>query len=191
MVREEEGASLTAEGRRKLGVVELNAQKMDLLVNDLLTLARLSQAPLSREDTDIAGLAREIADEQCQHFHGARVTVGPLPRASVDPALMRQALVNLIDNALKYSSRSEAPRVEIGWRADGAAYFVHDNGVGFDMKYYDRLFRTFERLHSEREFPGTGIGLVIVKRVVERHGGRVWAESEPRKGATFLFTLGA
>jgi light-regulated signal transduction histidine kinase (bacteriophytochrome) len=105
--------------------------------------------------------------------------------------LLRQVWANLIGNALKYSAKNESPRVEIGGRADNGeiVYWVGDNGAGFDMRYVEKLFRVFQRLHSEHEFSGTGVGLAIVERVVARHGGRVWAEGEPNRGAKFFFTL--
>jgi light-regulated signal transduction histidine kinase (bacteriophytochrome) len=117
--------------------------------------------------------------------------LGPLPAAMADETLLRQALVNLLDNAFKYSAKAPSPRVEVGWAADERAYYVRDNGVGFDMAYAPKLFRAFERLHSDAEFEGTGIGLAIVKRVIDRHGGRIWAESAPGAGTTMRFTLPA
>ncbi len=189
MVNEDEGERLSAEGRRKLGVVEANARKMGILVDDLLALARLSQAKLRRERLDMQALAVSVAEELGPASPRARVDVAGLPPAQGDATLVRQALFNLVDNALKYSSRAAEPRVEIGWSEEARAYFVRDNGVGFDMAYAGKLFGTFERLHPETEFPGSGIGLAIVKRVLERHGGRVWAEGAPEAGATFYFTL--
>jgi PAS domain S-box-containing protein len=189
MVVEDESGRLSEEGRRKLGVVERNAVRMGELVDELLTLARLSRAGLARQPVDMGRLAASVASELKTAYPEGTVEVGELPPATGDETLVRQALVNLIDNGLKYSSRSPAPRVEVGWNAAERAYFVRDNGVGFDMAYAGKLFGTFERLHAETEFPGSGIGLAIVKRVIERHGGRAWARGAEGEGATFYFTL--
>jgi PAS domain S-box-containing protein len=190
MVVEDEAGNLSTEGRRKLGVVEKNAVKMGELVDELLTLARLSRAGLARQPVDLGRLAATVARELRPAYPDATLEIGALPPATGDETLLRQALVNLIDNALKFSSNSPAPRVEVGWSAENRAYFVRDNGVGFDMAYAGKLFGTFERLHAETEFPGSGIGLAIVKRVLERHGGRAWARGAEGEGATFYFTLG-
>jgi PAS domain S-box-containing protein len=189
MVVEDEGPRLSAEGRRQLGVVERNAVRMGELVDDLLSLARLSRSQLKRAPLNVEQMARAIAADLHPRYPAAEFAVGPLPAMAGDATMVRQLLVNLLDNAFKYSSKSEMPRVEIGWAAVEREYFVRDNGVGFDMVYADRLFRPFERLHAEAEFGGTGIGLAIVKRVVERHGGRVRAQSVPGRGTTLWFTL--
>jgi signal transduction histidine kinase len=120
------------------------------------------------------------------------VHVADLPDTTGDPTMIEQILQNLIGNALKYSARTPQPQVEIGSDSDGrrTVYWVADNGAGFDMKDADKIFSAFQRLHGESEFPGTGIGLAIVKRLVERHGGDIWAEAEPGRGARFSFTLG-
>jgi PAS domain S-box-containing protein len=190
MVVEDEGGGLSAEGRRKLGVVEANARRMGELVDDLLQLARVNRSELKSEVLDMRSLAASIAGELSPLYPRSRIEIGALPPARGDPVLVRQALANLLDNALKYSSRASEPRVELGWDGAARAWAVRDNGVGFAMEHAKKLFRAFERLHDEREFPGTGIGLAIVRRVIERHGGRVWAESAPGTGAAFYFTLG-
>ena len=160
-----------------------------MLVDDLLALSRLTRAVLVEQEVDIAAMAGFAVDELRLQYPRATIEIGRLPVAGGDPTLLRQMLINLIGNALKYSSKVEAPRVEVGWDAEQGAWFVRDNGAGFDMRYAEKLFGTFERLHADAEFPGTGVGLAIVKRIVERHGGRVWAIGEPGKGATFYFTL--
>ncbi len=190
MVVEDEGPRLSPEGKRKLAVVESNARKMGELVDDLLSLARVARAGLDRAPLDLAKMAQEVAGELRPGYPAAEVRVGEIPGAFADKTLVRQALLNLLDNALKYSSKAAAPRVEIGWSGPEQAWFVRDNGVGFDPVHAGKLFGAFERLHDEAEFKGTGIGLAIVKRVAERHGGRVWAASRPGEGATFWFTLG-
>jgi light-regulated signal transduction histidine kinase (bacteriophytochrome) len=138
----------------------------------------------------MARMAREVANE-VRGASPVEIQLGALPTALVDPALFKQVWINLIGNAIKYSSKVGTPRVEIGGREDSAeaVYWVRDNGAGFDMRYADKLFGVFQRLHRTEEFEGTGVGLAIVKRIVTRHGGRVWAESEPGKGAAFFFAL--
>ncbi|MDW8469350.1 MAG: PAS domain S-box protein [Burkholderiales bacterium] len=190
MVIEDEGERLSSEGRRKLAVVEDNARRMGQLVDDLLELARVNRHGLRREPLDLGALAASIAAELAAAYPRARLEIGQTPPACADPLLVRLCLLNLLDNAFKYSSRVAEPRAEFGWDAAQGAWYVRDNGVGFDMRYAGKLFRPFERLHTEREFSGTGIGLAIVRRVVERHGGRVWAEASPGAGAAFYFTLG-
>jgi PAS domain S-box-containing protein len=190
IVADTEGAALSEDGRRRLAVVEKNAVKMGELVDDLLTLSRLSRSSLEPVPLDLGAMCRSVLEELRPLYPGAEVVVGALPPATGDATLVRQVLVNLLDNALKYSSKAAAPRVEVGWSASERAYFVRDNGIGLDMAYADKLFRAFERLHAEASFPGHGIGLAISKRAVERHGGRIWAAGAVRAGATFCFTLG-
>ena len=191
MVVDDEGPAITADGRRKLAVIEDNARRMGELVEALLALARVNRADLERMPLDMGALAREILESLGERASRVVVRVaGALPSANADPQLVRQLLANLMENAVKYSARAAEPLVEFGWDEAHRAWFVRDNGAGFDMAYVEKLFRAFERLHAPAEFPGTGIGLAIVKRVAERHGGRVWAEGAPGKGATFWFTLG-
>ena len=122
-----------------------------------------------------------------------KISLGDLPTCEADPALLKQVFVNLLSNSLKFTRERPEALIEIGSRTNEGerVYFVKDNGVGFDMHYADKLFRVFERLHHSEEYEGTGVGLAIVQRVVQRHGGRIWAESEVDKGTTFYFTLGA
>jgi signal transduction histidine kinase len=192
MLDEDYAARLDDEGRRLLGVVQASAQRMGQLIDDLLAFSRLGRQALARQGVDMEALAREVAAELVQ---GERVTleIGKLPAADADRALMRQVWTNLIGNALKYSGRSDRPRVEIGCREGPGerVYWVRDNGAGFDMRYAAKLFGVFQRLHSQDEFAGTGVGLAIVQRVVARHGGRVWAEGKPGAGACFFFSLPA
>ncbi|MSQ54395.1 MAG: PAS domain S-box protein [Betaproteobacteria bacterium] len=188
---EEEAARLSAEGRRYLATIDANAQRMGKLIDGLLSLGKLSRHELVRQRINMAALAREACDELAQHHPRARVEIGPLPGAQGDTTLVRQVFQNLIGNALKYSSRSATPRIEIGAeQADGMlAFYVRDNGAGFDMAYASKLFKPFERLHADHDFEGTGIGLAVTHMIVQRHGGRIWAEGEPDRGATFHFTL--
>ncbi|MEO8157467.1 MAG: PAS domain-containing protein [Betaproteobacteria bacterium] len=196
IVEEEYGKQLDEEGLRLLRVVRENSQRMGILIDDLLAFSRLGRQPLSREWMDMKLLATSaLAEVQAAGFGGnARAVIHDLPRAHADPVLLKQVWINLLSNAVKYSSTKSEPHIEVGFIApknadDQATYFVKDNGVGFDMRYYDRLFGVFQRLHRVDEFSGTGVGLAIVHRLIARHGGRVWAEAELDQGATFYFTL--
>lgn len=168
------------------------SNKMGELIDDILEFSRVSRAELDIVPVDMRELAHACLAELADDYPAAQVDIGPLPPATGDRTALRQVLTNLIGNALKYSSRKEAPVVEVGARQEEGecVYFVRDNGAGFSMQYAQRLFGVFQRMHTDAEFPGTGVGLAIVKRIVERHGGRVWVEAAPGKGATFHFTLG-
>jgi two-component system sensor histidine kinase/response regulator len=184
------GERLDDEERRLLATIRGNANKMAQLIEDLLRLSQVGRAPLAPQEIDMAALARAALNE-LQPAPNAKCVIEPLPAAWGDAALIRQVWVNLLSNALKYSSGRDKPVVEVSGHAESAAnvYRVKDNGAGFDMRYYDKLFGVFQRLHSSDEFPGTGIGLSIVQRVVARHGGRVWAEGKVGGGAAFSFSL--
>jgi signal transduction histidine kinase len=190
MLEEDFGAVLDAEGRRLLGVVRGETRNMGRLIDDLLDFSRLGRQPLAREALDMAALVRSVVEELGAGSRAA-VAVGELPPAHADPRLLRQVWVNLIDNALKYSAKRPAPEVSIDGMIEGSerVYRVRDNGAGFDMRYADKLFGVFQRLHHAEDFSGTGVGLAIVHRVVGRHGGRVWAEGRPDEGACFYFSL--
>jgi len=193
MLTDDYGERLDKEGKRLLGVIRENSQRMAQLIDDLLNFARLGKKPLACSEIDMTALAGEVYRElRAADPRGeAEFGLAPLPQGWGDSAMLRQVLVNLLSNALKYASRERALRIEArGWtEGDQNVYCVKDNGVGFDMKYYDKLFGVFQRLHSASEFPGTGVGLAIVQRVVHRHGGRVWAESKPDEGSSFYFSL--
>jgi PAS domain S-box-containing protein len=195
ILEENYAAQLDLEGRRLLGVVRDNARHMGQLIDDLLAFSRLTRQELRRAPVDMAALARQVAGELAggDGRSAAEVDVQPLPPATGDRSLLRQVLTNLLDNALKFSRHAPRPRVEVaGRREDGRSiYSVRDNGVGFDMRHADKLFGVFQRLHAQQEFEGTGVGLALVQRIVQRHGGAVWAESAPGAGATFFFTLPA
>ncbi|HXD42635.1 MAG TPA: transporter substrate-binding domain-containing protein [Ramlibacter sp.] len=169
------------------------AQRMDQIIEDLLSLAQISQLGIHRRPCDLTGIATDAA-QALRNPHGSnlRLTVQPGVQVSADPRLLRLALDNLMGNAFKFTSRVSEPSVEVG-REEGAAdevFFVRDNGAGFDMEHAaNKLFRPFQRMHSQQEFEGTGIGLSIVHRVVTRHGGTIWAQSRPGEGAVFRFTL--
>jgi light-regulated signal transduction histidine kinase (bacteriophytochrome) len=191
MLLEDEGPKLDEEGRRRLGKVIDGARQMNRLIDALLGFSKQGRAALNMADQDMTALAGSVVEELRSEFPAGVVEVGPLPPARGDRALLRQVLINLIGNALKYSSGRKDSLVRVEGRIQGqeTIYSVRDNGVGFDMAGADKLFGVFQRLHSETEFAGTGIGLALVKRVIERHGGRVWAEAEVGKGATFYFSL--
>lgn len=182
---------LDSEGRRRLDIVRANAQRMGQLIDDILAFSRMGRAQLSCAEIDMTELTRAIFNELQSADHPARLEIGTLPVARGDRAMLRQVMVNLLANAIKYSRGRPAPVVEVGAQpgVDEDVYFVRDNGVGFDMRYVEKLFGVFQRLHSIEEFEGTGIGLAIVKRIVSRHGGRVWAEGAPDRGATIYFSL--
>jgi PAS domain S-box-containing protein len=186
---------LSGEALMYLDKVKENANKMALLIDDLLTFSRLSRNPLKKRRVDLRGLVVQVIEELHTEAGSREIKwqIGELPPCQADPSLLKQVYANLIGNALKYTRPRPAPVIEIGSRKlrGQTVYHVRDNGVGFDMKYAGNLFGVFQRLHSEAEFEGTGIGLAIVQRIVNRHGGKIWAESEVDQGATFFFTLAA
>jgi PAS domain S-box-containing protein len=190
---EDHAAQLGPESRRVLDVIRNNARQMGRLIDDLLAFSRLGRAELERATTDLAGLARSVLDElrRIEPERDVLVTIADLPTAVADGNMLRHVLANLIGNAWKFTRNRTDATIEIGSTEAGheTIYWVRDNGAGFDMQYASKLFRVFERLHRAEEFEGTGVGLAIVQRVVQRHGGRVWAESSPGAGATFSFAL--
>jgi hypothetical protein len=180
-------------GRRFFSAVHDTAERMGRLIDDLLAFARLGRQPLSKQPVSVSALVRQVLEEQRKEL-GKRpieLRVGDLPDAVGDPALLKQVWVNLLSNAFKFTRNKEPARVEVGCEqmAGKRTYFIRDNGVGFDMRHAGKLFESFLRLHGAAEFEGTGVGLSIVHRVIQRHGGRIWAEAEAGKGATFYFTL--
>jgi len=184
---------LDAVGKDYLQRVRTGSQRMAQLIDDMLKLSRVTRAELRREEVDLSALAQEIIAELLRAQPGREVefTVASGLRAHGDPKLLRIALENLLGNAWKFTGKRSEARIEFGMthRDGGAAYFARDNGVGFDMAYANKLFGAFQRLHDSSEFPGTGIGLATVQRVIHKHGGKVWAEGEVEKGATFYFSL--
>jgi light-regulated signal transduction histidine kinase (bacteriophytochrome) len=188
-------ADIPAEARRYLDRVAANAQYMGHLVDDLLRFSRLGRQPLITRAVDTPALVRSALEQLAPALEGRQVelTVGDLPGCRGDPALLEQIFINLIGNAIKYTRGRVLARIEVAARPgeDGEPiYYVRDNGAGFDMQYVHKLFGVFQRLHRSEDYEGTGVGLAIVQRIVHRHGGRVWAEAEVDKGATFSFTLG-
>jgi light-regulated signal transduction histidine kinase (bacteriophytochrome) len=164
------------------------------LIEDLLQLSRVTRAELKRSRVDLSALGQAILNEYARQEpeRATSVQMQPSMAAYGDPNLLRVVMENLLGNAWKFTSRTTSPRIEAGCsRADGATvYYVRDNGAGFDMRYVDKLFQPFQRLHAPSEFEGTGVGLATVQRIIRRHGGHIWAESAVDEGATFYFTLG-
>ena len=187
---EDYGPQLPNEAQHYLQVARDNALQMGDLIDGLLAFSHLGRQPLRKRTVAPADLVRQVLEDLRLEQTGRRVeiTVGNLPVCEGDPLLLKQVFVNLLSNALKYSRTRENAHIEIA-AADSTAYYVRDNGVGFDMRYADKLFGVFERLHRVGEYEGAGVGLAIVQRIVHRHGGRVWAEAAVNQGATFYFTL--
>jgi PAS domain S-box-containing protein len=188
------GAKLDDEGRRMLGVIRSEAQRMGRLIDDLLAFSRLGRQPIESARIDMREMAQEVFKEliAAEPKRQVRLDLHPLPPALGTATMIRQLWVNLIGNAIKFTTGRKIAQIEIGVKEGGNGeriYYIKDNGVGFDMRYVDKLFGVFQRLHSQQEFPGTGVGLALVQRIVQRHGGRVWAEAELNRGATFYFTL--
>jgi PAS domain S-box-containing protein len=191
ILEEDYAPAIGEEGRQMLARQTAAARRMERLIDDLLDASRLDRRGIDRTEIDLTALARDVASEICNRDLGCEVRfdIAEGLRANADVNLVRYVIQNLFDNAVKYSRPSGTPSVTFGRSADGS-FFVRDNGVGFDMKYANKLFQPFERLHNASEFPGSGIGLSNVEKIVHRHGGSVWAESAPNQGATFFFTLG-
>ena len=187
---DEYGPQLPAEAQHYLQVARDNALHMGDLIDGLLAFSRLGRQSLHKQTVEPVDLVRQVLEDLRLEQIGRRVkiTVGHLPVCEADPLLLKQVFVNLLSNALKYSRTRESACIEIA-TADSTAYYVRDNGVGFDMRYADKLFGVFQRLHRAEEYEGTGVGLAIVQRIVHRHGGRVWADGGIDRGATFYFTL--
>jgi PAS domain S-box-containing protein len=177
-----------------LDKIRNNANRMGIMVDDLLNFSRLGRRDVSRQMTDVARLVEGIVKDLRPESAGRDVEfrIGALPPADCDPALTRLILLNLLVNAIKFTRPRDTAVIEVGWgvQEGRAAYYVRDNGVGFDMKYAEKLFGVFQRLHRKEDFEGTGIGLATVQRIVHKHGGSIWAESAPDQGATFYFTMG-
>jgi PAS domain S-box-containing protein len=193
MLLEDYGQKLEPEARRYLATIRAGSQRMSQLIDDLLAFSRLGRLPIRAQTVDMERLARDAAGEALGEASNPppELTVHALPPAVGDPSLLEHVWANLLCNAVKYSSKVAQPAIEVGARQDGneTVYFVRDNGAGFDMEHAHKLFGVFQRLHGQDEFPGTGVGLAIVHRIVTRHGGRVWADGAPGRGATFHFCL--
>jgi PAS domain S-box-containing protein len=196
LLQEHVASTLDEKGRRYLKTISESARQMGTLIDDLLAFSRVGRVELRLTTVDLNQVVKSVLDDLAHDIQGRRIawTIGMLPTVHGDPSMLRQVLVNLMANAVKYSRAREEARIEIG--CDGVAQdetviFVRDNGAGFDMQYVKKLFGVFQRLHSASEFEGTGIGLANVQRIIHRHGGRVWAEGAVDVGATFFFSLPA
>ena len=195
MLNRDHAVQLAPDAVKLLGHIEENVKRMGNLIDDLLEFSRLGRKALSMQRLNLAHLARECLKELAHEMEGrnVEVVIGEMPPCHGDLILFKQVLLNLLSNALKYSRKRDAARIEVGAEIRGADYICHvrDNGVGFDMRYASKLFEVFQRLHSQSEFAGTGVGLAIVRRAIEKHGGRVWAEATPNLGAAFYISLPA
>jgi PAS domain S-box-containing protein len=180
-----------AEGKRLLGEIQHNAKKMGVLIDDLLSFSRLGRKEVEKSFIDMNKLTQVALKEINQNLNNGEIVCDDLHPAMADYALMLHVMINLLSNAIKYSSKQEKPLVKIQSKAGDAEvlYSICDNGVGFEMEYVHKLFGVFQRLHSNEEFPGTGVGLAIVQRIIHKHKGRIWAVAKPGEGATFYFTL--
>jgi two-component system, sensor histidine kinase and response regulator len=192
MLEEDFMAVLNEEGKRLLGNIQANAKKMGILIDELLAFSKLGRKELRKTEVDMLEVVRQVLkDIQHTSSNEAEISMGPILPAYADRTLIYQVWYNLISNAIKYSSKKDNPQIEIGCTdIDGKIiYYVKDNGAGFDMKYANKLFGVFQRLHNAEDFEGTGIGLAIVQRMINKHGGKIWCEAEIDKGATFYFSL--
>jgi light-regulated signal transduction histidine kinase (bacteriophytochrome) len=192
-IEEDYGALLDDEGRRLLSVVQSEASRMGALIDNLLAFSKLGRQPMNSAAVNMFSLASEVATEQARvaNLSAEAFTIAELPDVHGDHVLLRQVWINLLANAVKYSSKRTDPHIDV-WaehEAESIVFHVRDNGVGFDMSYADKLFGVFQRLHKNTDFAGTGVGLAIVKRVIRRHGGDVWADATLGAGATFSFRL--
>ncbi len=194
IVKEDYGGLLDRVANDHLDRVLGAAARMNLMIDALLTLSRLSSQPLARQPVNLSQLAGYVVDDLRRGAPERQVEVEIESglAAQGDPTLLRMVLENLLGNAWKYTARTPRPRIALRrvTEAGRTRYEVADNGAGFDMRSADRLFGLFQRLHSQNDFPGHGVGLASVRRIVQRHGGEIWAHAEPGRGATFAFTLG-
>jgi light-regulated signal transduction histidine kinase (bacteriophytochrome) len=193
IVLEDHSAGMDADGLRYLQLVEKSALQMGQLIDDLLTFSRTGRQALNVQPVITADVVNAALDDlkTMQENRRVNISVGDLADCEADPSLLRQVWLNLLSNALKYTRKCDPAVITIGSRREGGmdVFFVRDNGAGFDMKYADKLFGVFQRLHLTDDYEGTGVGLALVQRIVQRHGGKVWAEAKLNLGATFHFTL--
>ena len=192
ILREDYGPGIGEDGMRILESICYNSKKMGALIDELLSFSKLGRKDIERVEIDLNELLRGIVEDSNRTSGShAEIHIGSLPVVKGDYALLRQAFVNLLSNAVKYSSKKEQPLISItaGEKKGKTVFSIKDNGVGFDMQFIDKLFGVFQRLHSEKEFEGNGVGLAIVQRIIAKHGGRVWAEAKQNEGAVFYFTL--
>jgi light-regulated signal transduction histidine kinase (bacteriophytochrome) len=193
MLHRELGEFHNEKVRHFMDVIDQSAKRMAELIDDLLSFSRLGRAELSVKNVNMESLLDEVISDYADEINQGKVSITrhPLPDVTGDRSMLRVVLVNLLSNAIKFSSKEAKPGVEIGCEKGdtGDIFYIRDNGAGFDMHYAEQLFGVFQRLHNEKDFPGTGIGLAMVRSIIERHNGEVHAESEPGMGACFYFTL--
>ena len=193
ILQEDYASTLDREANRLLQIIRNNAHRMGHLIDDLLDFSRMGRKELDRTKVDMNALVGHVRQELIAQEVNRKIefTVKPLKEVHGDLSMMRQVWINLISNALKYSRKQEVSRIEIGCKTEDnhTVYYIQDNGVGFDMKYSDKLFGVFQRLHKVEEFDGTGVGLALVHRIISRHGGKIWAEAQINEGATFFFFI--
>jgi len=194
-ILQEEFPDLSADASRLIQSVRSNAQQMGRLIDDLLRFSRLNRQSLNKQSVNTAEVVKQALQTLELEREGRQVeiTIGELPACQGDPGLLLQVWINLLSNALKFTRTRDHARIDIGSQVNErgeTVYFVRDNGVGFDMQYAGKLFGVFQRMHRADEFEGTGVGLALVHRIIQRHGGRIWAEAQPEAGATFSFILG-
>ncbi|RTY95746.1 PAS domain-containing sensor histidine kinase [Flavobacterium sp. GT3R68] len=193
ILKEDYGDKIDADGQHTLNVIMNNAKKMGQLIDDLLAFSRLGKQNFIKVDVDMDALVQSVTEEVLSQSPKQEIEldVKPLLHAQGDSSMLKQVVINLVSNAIKYSSKREKSIIEIGsFKENGSiVYYVKDNGAGFDMLYYDKIFGIFQRLHSMSEFEGTGVGLAIAQRIINRHGGKIWGEGEVDRGATFYFSL--
>jgi signal transduction histidine kinase len=194
LLQKQVGANLDEQGRHYMDTISDSAREMGLLIDDLLSFSRMGRQAMSLKQVDLGNLVRDVIRELEPDTAGRNIDwrIGDLPAVSGDAAMLRTVMANLIENALKFTRPRQQAQIEIGWLREQeteTVIFVRDNGVGFDMIYTDKLFGVFQRLHRTDEFEGTGIGLANVRRIINRHGGRTWAEGKVDQGATFYFSL--
>ncbi|WP_299579577.1 ATP-binding protein [Mucilaginibacter sp.] len=193
MFKEDYGDVLDAEGNRILQNIILNAKMMGKLIDDLLSFSRLGKKDLTLTTINMQQMAESVVNDLLQHEpeDKYRIIITSLPPVETDAVMIKQVFLNLISNAIKYSAKKDTPEIEIGFKDEETqiTYYIKDNGAGFDMAYANKLFGVFQRLHSQEEFEGTGVGLALVKRIIDKHKGEIWAEGEERNGATFYFSL--
>jgi light-regulated signal transduction histidine kinase (bacteriophytochrome) len=193
ILQDEYSDMLPTEAKHVIQVILDTSAKMSTLINDMLTFSRVGNQEISKTGIDMAAMAGSVYQELTTRIERERIEfiLRDMPDAQGDPSMIRQLWINLIGNAIKYSSNRPYPTIEIGVNIHflGNIYYVKDNGTGFDMSYANKLFNVFQRLHTSKDFEGTGVGLAIVDRVIKRHNGHIWADGKVNEGATFYFTL--
>jgi light-regulated signal transduction histidine kinase (bacteriophytochrome) len=191
---EDAAAKLNDDEKDSLNRIVSSGKYMAQLIDEILDLARVSRTELVLAPVDLSSISRSMAQHLSENRPGHEIEWSVQDGLMVqgDARLLSLAMQNLLDNAFKYSAKQSHPRIEVGAKRTGGdnVYYVRDNGAGFDMRYAEKLFKPFHRLHRQDEFPGSGVGLATVLRIIERHAGLIWAEAEPERGATFYFTLG-